>query len=95
MDADGYAILDQFRAALPKTTSIFMDVLTMNRYDDQGVSEDKDGVPLKPSHRKLGELTEEERAAYDMVATAGPARFRRIEQEKLPIQEVAAVLRAG
>jgi hypothetical protein len=94
MDADGYAILDQFRAALPKATSIFMDVFTMNRYEEQGVSEDKDGIPLKPSRRKLGELTEEERAAYDMVATAGPARFRRIEQEKLPIQEAAAILRA-
>jgi hypothetical protein len=95
MDADGYAILDQFRAALPKVSSILMDIFTMNRHEEQGVSEDKDGTPLKPARRKLGQLTEEERAAYDMVATAGPARFRRIEQEKLPIEEAAVILRAG
>lgn len=94
MDADGFAILDRFRAMLPRVSSIFMDILTMNRHEEQGVSEDKDGNPLKPCDRKLPELTEDERAAYEMVATAGPAKFRRIEQEKLPIEEAAARLRS-
>lgn len=91
MDADGYAILDRFRAALPEVSSILMDAVAMNRHAEHGVLDDKDGNPLKPSERKLRELTEDERAAYDMIATAGPATFRRIEQEKLLDEAVAAL----
>lgn len=92
MDADGYAILARFRAALPKVSSILMDLHTMDRHKEQGVSEDKDGNPLKPSGRNLVELTDDERGAYAMVATAGEASFRRIEQEKLPPEEAVAAL---
>jgi len=94
MDTDGYAILARFRAALPKASSILMDLYTMNRHAEQGVSEDKDRNLLKPSDHTLNGLTEDERAAYDMVATAGPAEFRRIEQEKLPIEEAAELVRS-
>ena len=92
MDADGYAILDRFRAALPKVTSILMDVVAMDRHAEHGVNEDRDGKPLKPSGRALDGLTAGERAAYSMIATSGEADFRRIEQEKLPREEAIAAL---
>ncbi|MEU5994650.1 Wadjet anti-phage system protein JetD domain-containing protein [Spirillospora sp. NPDC047418] len=55
IDADGYAILDRFRAALaepapdgapPKpVTSILMDVADLHRYAQHGVNHDKAGRP--------------------------------------------------
>lgn len=95
MDAEGYAILDRFRAVLPKVRSILMDHASMSRYAEQGVSEDKDGNPLKPCSTGLSVLEDAERDAYDMIATSGPAEFRRIEQEKLPIEDAVAALVSG
>ena len=93
MDAEGYAILDRFRTALPgKVESILMDSATMTRYAEQGVSVDKDGNPLGPCSTRLPELEEEEAAAYALIATSGRADFRRIEQEKLPIEEAVSAL---
>lgn len=92
MDVDGYAILARFRAALPQVSSILMDRYTMERYQELGVSVDRDGSLLRPSGRNPVGLTEDERAAYAMVATAGAATFRRIEQEKLPPEESVAAL---
>lgn len=95
MDAEGYAILDRFRAAMPtRVESIFMDSVTMSRFADQGVNVDKDGNPLKPCSTQLPHLDEAEGAAYAVIAAAGHADVRRIEQEKLPIEEVAALLRS-
>ncbi|TDB97140.1 Wadjet anti-phage system protein JetD domain-containing protein [Actinomadura sp. 7K534] len=102
MDADGYAILNGFRAALaepapdgapPKTvTSILMDVTDLHRYAAHGVNHDKGGRPIKASPAVLTHLTEGEAAAYDTVATAGPAPFRRIEQEAIPLTDAATRL---
>lgn len=93
MDAEGYAILDRFRAALPtQVDSILMDSVTMTRYADLGVSTDKDGRPLGPCAARLPELSDGEAAAYAMIATSGRTDFRRIEQEKLPIEEAVFAL---
>lgn len=93
MDAEGYAILDRFRAALPtQVDSILMDSVTMTRYADLGVSTDKDGRPLGPCAARLPELSDGEAAAYAMIATSGRTDFRRIEQEKLPIEEAVIAL---
>ncbi|MGI5204852.1 Wadjet anti-phage system protein JetD domain-containing protein [Spirillospora sp. CA-108201] len=102
IDADGYAILDRFRAALaepapdgapPKpVTSILMDATDLHRYAGHGLNHDKDGRPIKPSSENLPHLTEAERTAYDTVATAGPTPFRRIEQEAVPLSHAAARL---
>lgn len=95
IDADGYAILDRFRAALaepapddapPKpVTSILMDATDLHRYAQHGVNHDKAGRPIKPSPAILPHLTKAETTAYDIVATAGPTPFRRIEQEAIPL----------
>ncbi|XRQ08797.1 Wadjet anti-phage system protein JetD domain-containing protein, partial [Actinomadura welshii] len=100
IDADGYAILDRFRAALaapgdasPKpVTSLLMDITDLHRYARHGVNHDRHGNPIKPSDTILRHLTEAEKAAYDTIATAGPTPFRRIEQEAIPLPEAASRL---
>nr|BFE29820.1 hypothetical protein GCM10010200_020710 [Actinomadura rugatobispora] len=102
IDADGYAILDRFRAALaepgpdeapPKpVTSILMDATDLHRYARHGVNHDKAGRPIKPSPVILPHLTEAETTAYDTIATAGPTPFRRIEQEAIPLAHAATRL---
>ncbi|MER7113565.1 Wadjet anti-phage system protein JetD domain-containing protein [Saccharomonospora azurea] len=102
IDADGYAILDRFRATLaepgpdgtpPKpVTSILMDATDLQRYADHGVDRDKDGRPLKPSPGSLRHLTDAETTAYDTIATAGPTPFRRIEQETIPLADAVTRL---
>ncbi|RFU41216.1 hypothetical protein DZF91_13120 [Actinomadura logoneensis] len=104
IDADGYAILDRFRAALaepapdgapPKpVTSILMDATDLHRYGHHGVNHDKAGRLIKPSSARLTQLTEAEATAYDTIATEGPTRFRRIEQEAIPLADAATRLRA-
>ncbi|MEU4157312.1 Wadjet anti-phage system protein JetD domain-containing protein [Actinoplanes sp. NPDC026670] len=102
IDADGYAILDHFRAALavptpdgaPATqvTSILMEATDLHRYAPHGVNHDKAGRPIKPSREVLPHLTETETLAYATIATAGLTPFRRIEQEAIPLTDAAARL---
>jgi len=102
IDADGYTILNQFRAALaepapdgapPKpVTSILMEATDLHRYSHHGVNHDKAGRPIKPSGEPLPHLTEAETTAYNTIATAGPTPFRRIEQEAIPLAHAATRL---
>jgi hypothetical protein len=105
IDADGYTILNQFRAALAEpapdgapakpVTSILMDATDLHRYARHGVNHDKAGRPIKPSSTPLPHLTPAEAAAYDTIATAGPTPFRRIEQEAIPLTHAATRLLDG
>ncbi|GIE76298.1 hypothetical protein Aph02nite_22480 [Actinoplanes philippinensis] len=102
IDADGYAILDHFRAALARpapdgapakhVASILMDATDLHRYSAHGVNHDKAGRPLKPSSEPLPHLTEAETIGYHTIATAGPTPFRRIEQEAIPLTDAATRL---
>ncbi|MEO3813411.1 Wadjet anti-phage system protein JetD domain-containing protein [Sphaerisporangium sp. B11E5] len=102
IDADGYTILDHFRATLAEptpggapakpVTSILMDATDLHRYSEHGVNHDKAGRPLKPSPASLPHLTEAETTAYNTIATAGPTPFRRIEQEAIPLTHAATRL---
>lgn len=104
IDADGYTILDQFRATLAEPApdgtpakpvrSILMDATDLHRYSRHGVTHDKAGRPIKPSSATLPHLTEAEATAYDTIATAGPTPFRRIEQEAIPLTHAATRLLA-
>ncbi|WP_324190177.1 Wadjet anti-phage system protein JetD domain-containing protein [Nocardia farcinica] len=104
IDADGYAILNRFRDTmasptpngLPATTihSLLMDATDLHRYADHGVNHDKTGRPIKPSTIRLPYLTQSETTAYDALATAGPAPFRRIEQEAIPLTYAATRLKS-
>jgi hypothetical protein len=64
----------------------------LHRYAQHGVNHDKAGRPIKPSPAILPHLTEGEATAYDIVATAGPTPFRRIEQEAIPLAHAATRL---
>ncbi|WP_280462383.1 Wadjet anti-phage system protein JetD domain-containing protein [Nocardia carnea] len=104
IDADGYAILDRLRAALAIPTSdglpartvhsLLMETTDLHHYADHSVNHDKTGRPIKPSSTRLAHLTRAESTAYDAIATAGPAQFRRIEQEAIPLPQAAARLEA-
>lgn len=102
IDADGYTILDQFRAALAEpapdgaparpVASILMNATDLHQYAQHGVNHDKAGRPIKPSPTLLPCLTEAETTAYNIIATAGPTPFRRIEQEAIPLLQAATRL---
>ncbi|WP_280437020.1 Wadjet anti-phage system protein JetD domain-containing protein [Nocardia carnea] len=104
IDADGYAILDRLRATMAVPTSdglpaktvhsILMEATDLHHHANHGVNRDKAGCPIKPSSTRLVHLTSAESTAYDAVATAGPAQFRRIEQEVIPLAQAAARLEA-
>lgn len=103
IDADGYTILNKFRAALaepapdgapPKqVTSILMDGTDLHRYARHGVNHDRSGRPIKPSSAILPHLTEAEATGFATVATDSTP-FRRIEQEAIPLADAAARLTA-
>ncbi|MFG1849192.1 Wadjet anti-phage system protein JetD domain-containing protein [Micromonospora carbonacea] len=102
IDADGYAILDHFRASLAhpapdgapakRVSSILMKATDLHRYSQHGVNHDKAGRLIKPSAEPLPHLTDAETTAYNTIATAGPTPFRRIEQEAIPLTHAAARL---
>ncbi|MCL7458254.1 DUF2220 family protein [Micromonospora sp. MSM11] len=102
IDADGYAILNHFRATLAvpapdgapakHVTSILMEATDLHRYSVHGVNHDKAGRPIKPSRELLPHLTESETVAYATIATAGPTPFRRIEQEAIPLTHAVTQL---
>lgn len=93
IDADGFAILDHLRRALAApveggapgraVASILMDGPAVQRYAHLGVSTDRYGQPIPSSSVHLAALDSTETVAYHAVATAGPAEFRRIEQERI------------
>lgn len=102
IDAAGFAILDHLRAALRApgaggaravdVQSILMDGAALARYAHLGVTRDENGKTIPPSTATLRHLTPEEASAYAQVATAGPASFRRIEQELVPLEDARLAL---
>ncbi|UJP38873.1 DUF3322 and DUF2220 domain-containing protein [Cellulomonas palmilytica] len=102
IDADGFAILDSLRAALREASptagpahdvvSLLMDAVALERYRSRGVARDRRGRLLRPSSTPLRELTDAESAAYAQIATSGPADVRRIEQERIPVEDVVDAL---
>lgn len=98
IDVDGFAILDNLRAALlargVPVESILMNEVALARYAHLGVNRDKYGEVLRPSAQRLPHLTEGEAACYAGIATAGSVTFRRIEQERIPFEDAVAAVRA-
>jgi hypothetical protein len=86
MDADGFEILDGFRAAGVPATSILMDMAAYTAGKRYGTNDDPKGQPLKPGKPKaLPHLTAAEREPYDCLTSPDWHRYRRIEQERIPI----------
>lgn len=97
IDSDGFAILDRFRAEIEshgrEVHSILMDRSAFAKYHHLGTDTDQRGMKLKPSSSILKMLTPDENACYSAIATAGEVEVRRIEQERIPLEEAAQELR--
>lgn len=85
LDTHGLAILAECRRLFPQTESVLMDLPTFERWRDFAVTEPK-GAALSPEH-----LTPEERALAN-VLSAGRLR---LEQERIPLEEVRGALLAA
>lgn len=96
MDADGLEILHGFRAAGLPVRSLFMDVASYERWERYGVDHDHHGQPIGPREpRDVSLLESEERDLYLALCSAEWTRHRRIEQERIPLADAAAVVRGA
>lgn len=94
MDAKGLEILHQYRAAGVAARSLFMDMASYARWERFGIDHDHDGRPLGPRPpRVLDTLSSGERELYLALCSPGWTRPRRVEQERIPLDEAAAVVR--
>lgn len=96
MDADGLEILNGFRAAGLPVRSLFMDLASYARWERYGVDHDHRGKPLgSRTPREVGLLEPNERELYLALCSPDWPRHRRIEQERIPLGDAAAVVRGG
>jgi hypothetical protein len=94
IDAAGFEILDGFRADGVPAVSMLMDPATYDRYERFGTSLDRRGNPLGPGTRRdLPYLDTAERSVYHALTDPAWKRFRRIEQERIPLIDALAALR--
>ncbi len=96
MDRAGLEILNEFRGAGIRVTSMLMDVPTYRRYARFGTNLDTRGRPLEiGTARPTPHLTVAERELYELL-TSGTAPVLRVEQERIPlaaaVRELTAVL---
>ena len=95
IDAAGFEILNGFRADGVPAVSMLMNPATYERYERYGTSLDRRGNPLGPGTRQdLPRLDTAERSMYHALTDPAWKRCRRIEQERIPLTEAHAALRA-
>ena len=85
VDVEGFRILSAFRAALPRTESLFMDAAALERWRHLAVA-GAGASPDVPPH-----LTDSERQAFVRCRDGN----LRLEQERIPQPDVAAALAGG
>lgn len=95
MDADGLEILHGFRAVGLPVRSLFMDYSSYERWERFGVDHDHTGNALRPREPRETSLLEPgERELYLALCSPEWVRHRRIEQERIPLDEAAAEVSA-
>ncbi len=88
MDADGLEILDEFRAVGLPAHSMFMDEAAYDQWRRYGTDVDASGRPLTArTPRPVEHLTNEEAALYRRLCSEAPSGPRRVEQERIPLEE--------
>jgi hypothetical protein len=91
MDADGLEILNEFRAAGVPAVSLFMDLAAYAQWEQFGTNDDPHGRPLKArTPRPVPYLTEAEAALYRCLTSDVWHRYRRVEQERIPLSMAVA-----
>ncbi|HEV2370620.1 MAG TPA: Wadjet anti-phage system protein JetD domain-containing protein [Streptosporangiaceae bacterium] len=94
IDAAGFEILDGFRDDGVPAASMLMDRVTFERYERYGTPLDRRGDPLGPGTRRdLPHLDTAECSMYHALTDPGWKRYRRIEQERIPLADALAALR--
>jgi hypothetical protein len=93
IDAAGFEILNGFREAGLAVTSILMDSATYEEFERFGTSNDAGGNVIPAGRRRaLPYLTEAEKAIYDNLTDPAWKRFRRIEQERIPLNRAVQMV---
>lgn len=94
LDADGFEILNAYRANGIACESMLMDRATLERFGRFGTDLEKDHrTALVRQRKELPFLTPEERDAYLLLTSDGYRGHRRLEQERIPLGEALARLR--
>jgi len=86
IDTNGFAMLDRIRAILPDVRSLLMDRDTLIRHQVHWNTE------LSPYVGALDRLTPAEEGLYDDLRFDRLGRAVRLEQERIPLREAAAIL---
>ncbi|MDX2308761.1 MAG: DUF2220 family protein [Hyphomicrobium sp.] len=86
IDTNGFAMLDRMRAILPDVRSLLMDRDTLIRHQAHWSAE------LTPYVSALDRLTPMEASLYDDLRFDRLGRAIRLEQERIPLREAAAIL---
>lgn len=95
MDADGLVILNSYREQGLAVESMLMDMAAYERYERFGTSLATGKQALdQRARRDLTHLEPGERELYDHLTDPGHARHRRIEQERIPLENAHAALQA-
>ena len=94
IDADGLEILNSYRSCGLDARSFLMDRDTFQKYHEYGTNHSTSKKPLSEHKRaKVPHLTEEEAGLYFDLTSSDWTRYRRLEQEKIPLIDVAETLR--
>lgn len=96
IDRDGYEILDGYRIDFDRDIdSILMSLAAYETYEEFGTNLDQYGRPLATGDPKpVGSLRADERDTYMRLLGAKHVGHRRVEQERIPLdQALEAVLR--
>jgi hypothetical protein len=86
IDTNGFAMLDKMRASLPDVRSLLMDRETLIRHQAHWSTE------FTPYLGALDRLTPTEASLYDDLRFDRLGRAIRLEQERIPLHEAAAIL---
>ena len=93
MDADGLQILDAYRAQGLNVQSILMDLASYHHYERFGTSQATGKQALESRVRKdLAHLTPDEQALYELLIDPDTSGYRRVEQERIPLEDARAVV---
>lgn len=93
MDADGLEILNGYREGGLEVSSILMDLPSYRRYERFGTSAVTGKRALETRVRKdLPCLTADERKLYDLLCDPAHKGHRRVEQERIPLEDARAAL---
>ncbi|MCB1256759.1 MAG: hypothetical protein KDB26_06625 [Microthrixaceae bacterium] len=95
IDADGFEILAEYRRVGVPARSMLMDLDTYHRYAPWGTYRWPNGSEIESREpRDLGELTDDERAAYLAVCEPALNMPPRLEQERIPLADAHQALHA-